>query len=267
MENLKEFDRRNEVREGKREPSSPYYRGLTDQKIGIEKQKLAESSPLRESFSVAVSSRSFVKNQERRNSRFVAKETSLARTQVKSRKTGNEQEMTEKEKEKEIHHGHNSSRTDLYTLFSKEKPMREKISETTQSRKTRKEQGKKQEIHHSSRTGLNASTGKEKSLRERVSEQLPPPITAPSLPQQLPEPLPASRPSLPSPPPTPLVQASEQEKESSPPPTQGKSIAELDETIAELDEIKFIWADKHRPQALKDFLCNRDMALELQALV
>lgn len=265
MENLKEFDRRNEVREGKREPSSPYYRGLTDQKIGIEKQKLAESSPLRESFSVAVSSRSFVKIQERRNSRFVAKETSLARTQVKSRKTGNEQEMTEKEKEKEIHHGHNSSRTDLYTLFSKEKPMREKISETTQSRstKTRKEQGKKQEIHHSSRTGLNASTGKEKSLRERVSEQLPPPIIAPSLPQQLPEP----RLSLPSPPPTPLVQAPEQEKESSPPPTQGKSIAELDETVAEENEFKFIWADKHRPQALKDFLCNRDMALELQALV
>nr|GLL34515.1 uncharacterized protein LOC109156076 isoform X2 [Ipomoea trifida] len=257
VENLKEFDRRNEVREGKREPSSPYYRGLTDQKIGIEKQKLAESSPLRESFSVAVSSRSFVKIQERRNSRFVAKETSLARTQVKSRKTGNEQEM------KEIH-GHNSSRTDLYTLFSKEKPMREKISETTQSQttKTRKEQGKKQEIHHSSRTGLNASTGKEKSLRERVSEQLPPPITAPSLPQQLPEP----RLSLPSPPPTPLVQASEQEKESSPPPTQGKSIAEVEETVAEENEMKFIWADTHRPQALKDFLCNRDMALELQAL-
>nr|GMD38196.1 replication factor C subunit 3-like [Ipomoea batatas] len=223
VENLKEFDRRNEVREGKREPSSPYYRGLTDQKIGIEKQKLAESSPLRESFSVAVSSRSFVKIQERRN-----------------------------------------SRTDLYTLFSKEKPMREKISETTQSQstKTRKEQGKKQEIHHSSRTGLNASTGKEKSLRERVSEQLPPPIIAPSLPQQLPEP----RLSLPSPPPTPLVQAPEQEKESSPPPTQGKSIAELDETVAEENEFKFIWADKHRPQALKDFLCNRDMALELQAL-
>nr|GMD34869.1 replication factor C subunit 3-like [Ipomoea batatas] len=223
VENLKEFDRRNEVREGKREPSSPYYRGLTDQKIGIEKQKLAESSPLRESFSVAVSSRSFVKIQERRN-----------------------------------------SRTDLYTLFSKEKPMREKISETTQSQstKTRKEQGKKQEIHHSSRTGLNASTGKEKSLRERVSEQLPPPIIAPSLPQQLPEP----RLSLPSPPPTPLVQAPEQEKESSPPPTQGKSIAELDETVAEENEFKFIWADKHRPQALKDFLCNRDMALKLQAL-
>nr|GMD31722.1 replication factor C subunit 3-like [Ipomoea batatas] len=224
VENLKEFDRRNEVREGKREPSSPYYRGLTDQKIGIEKQKLAESSPLRESFSVAVSSRSFVKIQERRN-----------------------------------------SRTDLYTLFSKEKPMREKVSsETTQSQttKTRKEQGKKQEIHHSSRTGLNASTGKEKSLRERVSEQLPPPITAPSLPQQLPEP----RLSLPSPPPTPLVQASEQEKESSPPPTQGKSIAEVEETVAEENEIKFIWADKHRPQALKDFLCNRDTALELQAL-
>ncbi|XP_019159442.1 PREDICTED: uncharacterized protein LOC109156076 isoform X2 [Ipomoea nil] len=259
VENMKEFDRRNEIREGKREPSSPYYRGLTNQKIGIEKQKLAESSPLRESFSVAMTmSSSFVKIQEWRNSRFVAKgkEDRTAcnqETKVKSRRTGNEQEKN---------HGHNS-RTDLYTLFSKEKPMREKVSETTQSRstKTRKEQGKKQEIHHSSRTGLH-----EKSLRERVSEQPPPlpqpPIIAPSLPQHPPEPLPSSRLSLPSPPPTPLVQPSEQDKESSPPPAQGKSIAEVEE-----NEIKFIWADKHRPQSLKDFLCNKNMALELQAMV
>lgn len=346
VENMKEFDRRNDIREGKREPSSPYYRGLTDQKIGIEKQKLAESSPLREnypaaaaSFSVAMNA-SIVKIQEWRNSRFVSKgkedrtvfnqETSLSRTQVKSRRTGKEEEMKEKEKEEKEVHDHNSS-TDLYTLLSKEKPMREKVSRTTQvkSTKSAKDQGKKQEIHHSSRTGRYASMGKEKSLRERVSEQPPPlpqpPITAPSLPPQLPEPFPPlPQISLPSPPPTPLVQTSEQDEESSLPPTQGKYIAEGEETVAEQgpltqgksiaegeetvaekspptqgkpvaeeeetvaekipptrgkpvaeeeeivaeqSEMKFIWADKHRPQALKDFLCNRDIALELQALV
>ncbi|KAK4379568.1 hypothetical protein RND71_001430 [Anisodus tanguticus] len=113
-----------------------------------------------------------------------------------------------------------------------------------------------------------------KPLRERASEmqtnivQLPAPAPPLTSPPKL---------SLPSPPPTPLIlQTSSQDEEIEsvplpPSPTQTvdekDTINENDITVpAEQTDKRYIWADKYRPNALKDFLCNRNTALELKAL-
>ncbi|KAF5950240.1 hypothetical protein HYC85_012233 [Camellia sinensis] len=78
----------------------------------------------------------------------------------------------------------------------------------------------------------------------------PPPLSPPSPPLQTPQPPPlASPPSPPlqTPQPPPL----------SPPPPQAQ---------ASFPESTYVWADRYRPEALKDFICNRDKALELKAL-
>ncbi|GMP54168.1 hypothetical protein CsSME_00019418 [Camellia sinensis var. sinensis] len=78
----------------------------------------------------------------------------------------------------------------------------------------------------------------------------PPPLSPLSPPLQTPQPPPlASPPSPPlqTPQPPPL----------SPPPPQAQ---------ASFSESTYVWADRYRPEALKDFICNRDKALELKAL-
>nr|XP_009788153.1 PREDICTED: replication factor C subunit 5-like [Nicotiana sylvestris] len=83
--------------------------------------------------------------------------------------------------------------------------------------------------------------------------------------------------SIPSPPPTPLIlQTSLQDEEieavplpASPTQTtedEKDTTKEQDITSPEQKDKRFKWADKYRPNALKDFLCNRNTALELKAL-
>nr|XP_033516889.1 uncharacterized protein LOC117281155 [Nicotiana tomentosiformis] len=83
--------------------------------------------------------------------------------------------------------------------------------------------------------------------------------------------------SIPSPPPTPLIlQTSLQDEEieavplpASPTQTtedEKDTTKEKDITSPEQKDKRFKWADKYRPNALKDFLCNRNTALELKAL-
>lgn len=117
-----------------------------------------------------------------------------------------------------------------------------------------------------------------KPLRERASEMQTNDIEvqpSPALPIISPTKL-----SLPSPPPTPLiVQTSSQDDEIEPvvplPSSPTQNIDDEKDTIKEEDitvpeeqiDRRFTWADKYRPNALKDFLCNRNTALELKAMV
>lgn len=102
-----------------------------------------------------------------------------------------------------------------------------------------------------------------------------------------------SQPQPPSPPPTPphpplqkvahesVSQPSTQPQPAQPPQTTSSKISEtlasetqpadnsavpVKESTMESD-IEYIWADKYRPFALKDFVCNRSTALQLQSLV
>ncbi|CAK9158145.1 unnamed protein product [Ilex paraguariensis] len=83
-----------------------------------------------------------------------------------------------------------------------------------------------------------------KPLRERETETPSPTLPAVSQTATLP-PLPPK--TSPSPPPP---------SRPSPPPRK---------TSPTENGRQFVWADKYRPEALKDFLCHRDKALELQA--
>ncbi|XP_071686194.1 replication factor C subunit 3-like [Rutidosis leptorrhynchoides] len=103
----------------------------------------------------------------------------------------------------------------------------------------------------------------EESLRERVSESKSP-SPSPSPPKLIssPPPLPTSSPPLstsspPPPPPQPIPQS---------PPTKRVVVNEK-ETSELKEEKKYFWADKYRPVALKDFICNKDKANELQQVM
>lgn len=81
----------------------------------------------------------------------------------------------------------------------------------------------------------------EESLRERVSE----PSLSPPTPAAMVVP-PSSPPLL--------------------PPAAKKMVVNAKDT-SELKEEKYLWADRYRPVALKDFICNKDKAIELQHTV
>lgn len=218
--NLQEFNKRNDATQGERRhlPKSPYYRGLlTNQSLAIELHKLAEGSPVRD-HTAALSSSLILKVQEWSNSWLskTPKEDRSHDTPLALPTLPSSSRTTPAGIGKEIGIGVKDAHPgeDLQVLFSKEK-----------------------------------------SLREIVSE----PPSAPLL-----------QTSLLSPPPTPSLQISEQDvaKPSSCTKSPEKSTTEEEqETDTKWSDKKYIWADKHRPNALKDFICNRDIALELQALV
>lgn len=110
-----------------------------------------------------------------------------------------------------------------------------------------------------------------KPLRERASEMqtddniLPSPTPPLTSPEKL---------SLPSPPPTPLIlqtSSRHEEIESPLPASPTQNVDDEKDTIKEKDmtvfDKRFTWADKYRPNDLRDFLCNRNTALELKTLV
>ncbi|KAA8515762.1 hypothetical protein F0562_018627 [Nyssa sinensis] len=132
----------------------------------------------------------------------------------------------------------------LFSLLSKQKIhlVRDSFSSSSQLTEVKtttiaKELGLERKNASDSFTGTkSALLAKKKPLRERVSEQ--PPLL-------LPQPL-----SLPPLSPLPLPAQTSNEKDTK----------EME------NERVFVWADKYRPVALKDFICNRNKAIELEAM-
>lgn len=265
-ESLKEFNRLNEIREEKRYfQSSPYYRGLTDSSLVINRQRPSLPSPDRESTSSNIS---FVsKVQEWGSSFFTAKDKEEKISQPK----------TSSSKCK-------SSRESLAPTQSQpssaSSSKRQSTRATTNTRdsftKTAKKLGSERKEVNNISTSSTSTTSTDvailglnqgKPLRERVSK---PPSPPPTPPHQRPEI------SLPQAPPTQTQpQTTPQPPKTSARPTKTPSQTSPAEKIVQEKETKnkpendrkFIWADKYRPSTLKDFLCNRSKALELQASV
>ncbi|KAF3625309.1 hypothetical protein T459_03110 [Capsicum annuum] len=262
--NVKEFNKRNVIQEEKRySPRSPYYKGLTDSSKGINRQKLlAEFSNTHgkdsnlSAFSTSSGSISnlAIKVQEWSASYFVRKgkeERTSSYLNVSSGNKNIQDPSSSETRDKRV----------IRTTIGEELGIHSKAVRNC----ARKSKRRIPQLDHQG-----------KPLRERASEMQTDIVTLPA-----PEPPITSLPklSLPSPPPTPLIiQTSSQDKEiesvlSLPvSPTQivddeKDTIKENDITVpAEQVEKRFVWAAKYRPDALKDFLCNRNTALELKAL-
>ncbi|XP_055815078.1 replication factor C subunit 3-like [Solanum dulcamara] len=246
--NLDEFNKRNVIQEEKRYSArSPYYKGLTDSSKLINRQKsLAEfsttpgkdSNLLASSTSYTSKSNFVIKVQEWSASYFVRKSkeerASPSSSETKAIRTTIGEELG-------IH----------------SKGVRRSVRKT-KSRISQLDQGK--------------------PLRERASEMqtndnilvlLPSPTQPLTSPEKLSLP-------LPSPPPTPLIlQTSSRDEEIESvvvplPASPTQNVDDEKDTIKEKDKTvfdkRFTWADKYRPNDLRDFLCNRNTALELKTL-
>ncbi|OIT34160.1 hypothetical protein A4A49_10103 [Nicotiana attenuata] len=258
-DNLEEFNKRNAIQEEKRYSArSPYYKGLTDSSKLINRQKLlAEfSSSGKDSISASSASSSSKsslasKVQEWSASYFVRKGKEERTSSSLNTSTGNKniQDSSSETKDKGV------IRTTIGEELGIDRKGVRRSSRKSTHRLSKSDQGK--------------------PLRERAPEMqtnivvLPP---APAPPITLPQKL-----SIPSPPPTPLIfQTSLQDEEieaiplpASPTQTtedEKNTTKEQDITSPEQKDKRFKWADKYRPNALKDFLCNRNTALELKAL-
>nr|XP_016466433.1 PREDICTED: replication factor C subunit 3-like [Nicotiana tabacum] len=259
--NLAEFNKRNAIQEEKRYSArSPYYKGLTDSSKVINRQKLLaefSSSPGKDSISASSTSSSSKSNlaskvQEWSASYFVRKGKEERTSFSLNTSIGNKniQDSSSSEtKDKGV------IRTTIGEELGIDRKGVRKCSRKSRQRLSKSDKGK--------------------PLRERASEMqtnivvLPP---APAPPITSPPKL-----SIPSPPPTPLIlQTSLQDEEieavplpASPTQTtedEKDTTKEKDITSPEQKDKRFKWADKYRPNALKDFLCNRNTALELKAL-
>ncbi|MCD7452725.1 hypothetical protein HAX54_017944 [Datura stramonium] len=259
--NLEEFNKRNAIRQEEKRYSarSPYYKGLTDSSKEINRQKLlAELSGHGKDSSLSASSTS---SSSKSNLAIKVQEWSASYFVRKSKEERTSSSLNVSSRNKNIQ--------DPSSLETKDKRIiRTTIGEELgiHSKKVRSSRKSKQRM-----TQLDQG----KPLRERASEmqtnvvQVPTPAPPLTSPPKL---------SLPSPPPTPLIlQTSSQDEvvESVPLPAsptqtvddEKDTIKENDVTVpAEQIDKRFKWADKYRPDALKDFLCNRNTALELKAL-
>ncbi|XP_027767638.1 uncharacterized protein LOC107024811 [Solanum pennellii] len=258
--NLDEFNKRNAIQEEKRYSArSPYYKGLTDSSKEINRQKsLAGSTPGKDSSlsssSTSNSSKSnlAIKVQEWSASYFVRKgKEERASSSFLNVSSGN----------KNIRDPSSSETKVIRTTIGEELGIHSKgVRRRSKSRISQLDQGK--------------------PLRERASEMqtnnivLLPAAPAPAPPVTSPTKL-----SVPSPPPTPLILQTSRDEEIESvqlplpgSPTQNvddeKDTTNVKDTTVPEEQIdkRFTWADKYRPNALKHFLCNRNIALELKAL-
>ncbi|XP_071931550.1 uncharacterized protein [Coffea arabica] len=274
-ESLKEFNRLNEILEQKRHfSSSPYYKGLTDSSLVISRQRPSLPSPDTPSnagsFKSSSSKTSLVyKMQEWGNSCFTSKDKDANISQPKSSSSNSKNSR--------------DTITPIQSLSPSTLSKQGSTPATTNTRyrytKTAKELGSESEKLGSISTKITSTTStdaaiailnKGKPLRERV---LVPPSPPPTPPQPGPQIIP---PPPPAPPPTQILQPQPtlQPPQTSSRPTITPSqtsptekIVQEKETNKPENERKFMWADKYRPFALKDFICNHSKALELQATV
>lgn len=246
-ESLRVFNRRNSLYSG----SSPYYKGLTDFSLVINREKHSGSSPGRESRATTAASKSsfVVKMQEWGGSCFTSKEN---------------------EKPSSSSSSSFSSRTkssyDNRLVSSSSSSSSTRVTETVVLTKIRTKTSKNDSVSVKKRVTIQStkiedtfiSPTVKKPLRERDSGLSPMlPLSPP--PASLPYPLPQITPpeSLPYIPP-PIVQAQQ-------PHTPDENKEGLTHTGEK--ERKYIWADRYRPFWLREFLCNREKALWLQKIV
>ncbi|XP_073025494.1 uncharacterized protein [Primulina eburnea] len=248
-ESLLEFNRRNAA--ARYSTSSPYYKGLTDFSLVINREKFSGSSPGREShagsFISSGSKSSFVvKVQEWGSSCFTSKKYEKSSSSSSSTWTKSSQD----------------ARTRTSSSHMKLKETGEILAKIKTKVSTNdKESGRK-------KVSL-CSPEKEKPLRERDFEpsmlSLPSPTAQPqeSLPYPQPQTiLPTAQPlssTLLPPPPIPFPDA----------PLSQTSVREgfMNEIEKTENERKYVWADRYRPLWLQDFLCNRETARSLQTTV
>lgn len=285
-ETLQEFNRRNALIEARYNSSSPYYKGLTDFSLDINREKLSGLNPVRESNTASLISPyykgltdySLVINREKLSGSSPGRESqgdssissgSRSSFAVKVHEWGSSLFTSKKHEKgssssnKRSHDGRASKTTENAAAATKVKA-KKKIDESESERKIITLLGLKSE-------DILAS---QKPLRERDTESvLMLPLLQPNIPprESLPYPLPQITPTaqpFPSPPPTPIsespmaVQNPTQQA-----PSAGGVTYVNQETNTKGNKGQFIWADKYRPLRLKDFLCNRKAALELEAVV
>ncbi|KAL1562031.1 replication factor C subunit 3-like isoform X2 [Salvia divinorum] len=230
--------------------SSPYYKGLTDFSLDINREKQSGSSPGRESRAtsyVTAGSKSSltVKVQEWGGSCFSSKKdgksssssfSSLSKSSHDNRLTTSSSSSSSRVMETEV-------LTKISTKTTENEPVSVKKRVTIQSTKIE--------------DTINSQSAK-KPLRERDSgpppmQPLSPPIASP--PASLPYPLPVITP--------PTIQPS-----LSPPPPQAILHPSCSKEGLEAEnERKYTWSDKYRPFWLQDFLCNKEKALWLKMIV
>ncbi|KAG6420254.1 hypothetical protein SASPL_116776 [Salvia splendens] len=245
-ERLVEFNRRNALIEVRYRSSSPYYKGLTDFSLDINREKQSGLSPGRESRAtsyVTAGSKSSlaVKVQEWGGACFTPKKDGKSSSSSFSSWT-------------------KSSHDNRLTTSSSSSSSR--VTETVVLTKIRTKTTENEPVSVKKRVTIQAtkledtiiSQSAKKPLRERDSGPpsmllLSPPIASP--PASLPYPLPevTIKPWL-SPPPTPPPQA-----------ISHPSCREAE------NERKYTWSDKYRPFWLQDFLCNREKALWVKSIV
>ncbi|KAL2478629.1 replication factor C subunit 3-like [Forsythia ovata] len=258
-QNLEEFNKSIEARYSN---SSPYYKGLTDFSLVINREKYSGTSPGREStatsFISSSSKSSFVvKVQEWSSSCFTSKkldktsssssgssstksshdiraaklrETGMTITKIINKTTKDESDAYRKR----VTFPSINSKDDTITSLDKEKSLRERDSE---------------------KSSMPAAS-------HRVSLQYSPPQQIPSQELSLPDPIPLPHVLLPAQtpillPPSAVAQATDAEVVF----LKNKNISTTE------SERKYQWADKYRPSCLQDFLCNRETALWLQTFV
>ncbi|XP_059636030.1 uncharacterized protein LOC132278243 [Cornus florida] len=290
-ESLEEFNRRNEVLNDRRDSVySPYYKGLTDSSLVLGRQRVSVSSPGRESFvatSVTTSSKSsFIVKMQSCFSIFGKDQTPQvvhAASSFSSSSTRVEAKTTTKDLGLE--------RKDLIfaesniALLESRMPLRERVSPPPPSPPP--------ELYVPPPIKL-PSPPSLPPLESSVPSP-PPPIIVPSPPPRMklpsPPPTPPIEPSVPSPPPPikvpspppspppessvpppPPPEATPPESSVPPPPeaahtSPGKRVLHNEKDAKKMEnESVFLWADKYRPESLEDFICNRDKAIELQAM-
>ncbi|KAK6162751.1 hypothetical protein DH2020_002592 [Rehmannia glutinosa] len=256
-ETLQEFNRRNALVEARYNSSSPYYKGLTDFSLVINREKLSGSSPGREShattFNSSGSKSSFVvRVQEWSSSCFTSKKhekisssssssSSLASSWTKS--TSHDTRFTTT----------SSSSSSSSTPKITETVALTKIRSSKNNTRNESEIDKRKvSFHHHSVKNIDSgiSSNTEKPLRERDYVQpsmqpVPPPTASP--PESLPYPLPQI-----TPPETPAG--------------KGVIIDNKETNYWTKNEKKYVWADQYRPFWLREFLCNKKTAFWLQSV-
>ncbi|XP_057800346.1 uncharacterized protein LOC131015887 isoform X2 [Salvia miltiorrhiza] len=297
QESLQEFNKRNALIEARYNSSSPYYKGLTDFSLDINREKPSGFNPVRDRNAVkfispyykGLTDFSLVINKEKFSESSPGRESQSA----SSISSGSKSSLSVKVHEwssswfslKKHKRGNSSS------SFSSNKSSHDGCAEKTTENAAAATKVKAKRERKNSESGREIVTllgmksedttmASQKPLRERDSEPLPmrplSPLNEP-IPESLPYPLPyitqPTAQSFPSPLPTPLSES--QAAPTSPmvlqspaqqPPSTGGVTYENQEINTNGYEREFVWAEKYRPLCLQDFLCNRKAALELQAV-
>ncbi|CAI9764920.1 unnamed protein product [Fraxinus pennsylvanica] len=263
-QNLEEFNKSLEARYS---TSSPYYKGLTDFSLVINREKYSGSSPGRESnatsFVSSGSKSSFVLKVQEWGSSCFTSSRKLDKTSSSSSSFGSSS---------------TKSSHDIRAAKIRETGMMiTKIRTTTTKDDHESDSDRKRVTFHSINSTYDTITSstKEKPLRERDSEKssVPTGLHTGSLPYSPPQQIPSQELSLPAPIPLPRVLLPAQPPILTPPSALTQTTdAEVvflknKDTRTTENERKYVWADKYRPSCLQDFLCNREKALWLQTTV